>query len=154
MSIKIIQDGSFFKVLDGNNELTVCDCVEDAQAFALQFVEYPYKVLELDGNILYIREPNVINVSEIIEPNGKTWRENNLSLLHNIPLGALVEINCDYLNTHMMRAYVVNHGRDCDGSPLYVLGRMRDSYVPYVREMHDFGNYGEESLTVIKVIRE
>lgn len=46
---------------------------------------------------------------------------------HNIPLGALVEfeIQMDGSNIGIegkARLYVIGHGRDCDGTPLYTLG--------------------------------
>lgn len=53
--------------------------------------------------------------------NGKTVRENNLELKHDIPLGTLVEIDCDYIDVHGLRLFVGAHGRDCDGTPLYSL---------------------------------
>ena len=53
--------------------------------------------------------------------NGKTIRENNLELKHDIPLGTLVEINCDDIDEHGLRLFVGAHGRDCDGLPLYSL---------------------------------
>ena len=94
----------------------------------------------------HFTETTILNVADIVEPNGKTWRENNLELMHKIPLGTLVEINCDYHAEHMMRSYVVKHGRDCDGSPLYVLGKKRECYEPYERDFYDHGGWGEESL--------
>lgn len=65
--------------------------------------------------------PQVINVSDIVEANGKTIRQNNLEKQHAIPLGTLVEINADYLDVHGVRLFVVNYSRDCDGTPLYDL---------------------------------
>lgn len=53
--------------------------------------------------------------------SGKTIRENNLELNHDIPLGTLVEIDCDYIDEHGLRLFVGGHGRDCDGTPLYSL---------------------------------
>ena len=65
-------------------------------------------------------------VSDIREANGKTIRENNLEKEHQIPVGALVEITYeDYADeedpVNGLRLYVVNHSRDCDGTPLYDL---------------------------------
>lgn len=66
---------------------------------------------------------NIVNVSDIVEWNGKTVRENNLAIQHNIPIGTLVEIDskgcCEEWNG--CRLYVVAHERDCDGEPLYAL---------------------------------
>lgn len=36
---------------------------------------------------------------------------------HVIPIGTLVEINIDYIDEHKMRMYVIDHQRDCDGTP-------------------------------------
>ena len=66
-------------------------------------------------------------VSDIVEPNGKTIRENNMEQQHNIPIGELVEVK--YTEWHndgaceaiCARLWVVAHTRDCDGSPLYSL---------------------------------
>jgi hypothetical protein len=59
--------------------------------------------------------------SDIVEANGKTARENNLARPHLIPLDALVEIDCPESEFHGVRAFVVEHARDCDGTPLYSL---------------------------------
>ena len=68
---------------------------------------------------------NVVFVGDIVEANGKTWKENNLAIEHDIPIGTLVEIT--YQNEYEepeesnygLRLFVVNHSRDCDGTPLY-----------------------------------
>lgn len=90
----------------------------------------------------------LVNIADIRESNGKTVRENNYARLHAIPIGALVEIDCDdddYLQAHGVRLFVILHTRDCDGSPLYSLGMRKNETDP--REM-DHG-WGEESLSVI-----
>lgn len=66
------------------------------------------------------------SVSDMIEANGKTVRENNMEKPHLIPIGTLVEAysnepSMEYAWEHI-RLYVVAHGRGCDGSPLYSLG--------------------------------
>lgn len=58
-------------------------------------------------------------VQDMIESNGKTVRENNLSKEHSIPLDTLVEVKGTE-NTGI-RAFVVYYHRDCDGTPLYGL---------------------------------
>jgi len=70
---------------------------------------------------------NAINFSDIVEENGRTIRENNNELQHNIPIGSLVEVQYDEWygegacqKVHA-RLYVVKHTRDCDGTPLYSL---------------------------------
>lgn len=40
---------------------------------------------------------------------------------HNIPIGAMVEINLEYNEDHGARLWVADHTRDCDGYPLYAL---------------------------------
>ena len=66
---------------------------------------------------------SIIFVSDIVESNGKTNKENNLSTQHTIPLNTLVEISYDSEyednseKTSGLRLFVVNHSRDCDGTP-------------------------------------
>ena len=82
---------------------------------------------------------NVLLVSDIVEENGKTVRENNNALIHNIPLGSLVEILPDMWEMESgevsistgLRLYVVNHGRDCNGTPLYDLSFDPDAHVQW-----------------------
>lgn len=67
---------------------------------------------------------SAINVADIVEKNDKTIRHNNMEIQHAIPIGALVEIRCEEAaEWHGCRLYVIGHGRDCDGTPLYSLGR-------------------------------
>ncbi len=56
----------------------------------------------------------VVNVNAL-------FRDENLEKQHTIPIGTLVEVDCDYSDEHMTRQYVVGHSRDCDGTPLYDL---------------------------------
>lgn len=65
--------------------------------------------------------PSIIAVSDIVEGNGKTWRENNLAKEHKIAIGRLVECI-----SSGMRLWVWGHSRDCDGTPLYHLTLDRD----------------------------
>jgi len=67
------------------------------------------------------------NIKDITENNGKTVKENNLEIKHNIPIGSLVEVKYDEwggdgscIKIHA-RLWVVKHTRDCDGEPLYSL---------------------------------
>ena len=68
----------------------------------------------------------MINFSDIVEANGKTIKENNTSLPHNIPIGTLVEVNIHYSKEHGIRLFVCSHDRDCDGTPLYSLSFKKD----------------------------
>lgn len=76
-------------------------------------------------------------VSDIVEANGLTVKENNLAKTHDVPLGTLVEITYeseyDEPQEKMkgLRLFVVNHSRDCDGTPLYDLSFKRDAHIEY-----------------------
>jgi len=68
-----------------------------------------------------------IKFEDIKEDNGKTIKENNMKIKHNIPIGSLVEIKYDEVGgdgscqkVHA-RLWVVEHTRDCDGTPMYNL---------------------------------
>ena len=71
---------------------------------------------------------SITNVANLVESNGKTWRQNNLAITHTIPLGTLVEVDLDYSDNHGIRLFVVMHTRDCDGSPMYALGSSNNPY--------------------------
>ena len=75
-----------------------------------------------------------IFMSDIVEKNGKTIKENNLEKKHKYPLNSLVELE------NGERLYIFKHTRDCDGSPLYSLG------FKFNEEVLSSG-HGEESLT-------
>lgn len=104
------------------------------------------------------------------EENGRTIRENNLAVQHKIPIGTLVEVkysnwfgdgSCQVVHA---RLWVIGHGRDCDGTPLYTLASKKKSAVDEVTA--EFGklfaeftcgvvhNLGEESLSVMTVTPE
>jgi hypothetical protein len=69
----------------------------------------------------------IIAVSSIVEDNGKTIRQNNMEKTHTIPLDTFVEIIPSRWHDYSgMRGYVVRHGRDCDGTPLYSMGPKGD----------------------------
>lgn len=40
---------------------------------------------------------------------------------HTLALGSIAEIDCEYLDHHGLRLFVVEHVRDYDGTPLYTL---------------------------------
>jgi hypothetical protein len=66
-----------------------------------------------------------IFVGDIVEANGKTIRENNQERPHKFALGTLVEIHgSEDFGWNGCRLYVRSLSRDCDGSPLYVLGSL------------------------------
>ena len=90
----------------------------------------------------------MFNISDIIESNGKTVKENNMNKKHNIPIGCLVED----IETGI-RLFVVYHNRDCDGTPLYCLSHDKDDII---QNKIGFGNdkwimgYPEYCLKIIK----
>lgn len=92
----------------------------------------------------------VINVADLKDPNdpdGRTYREVNLSLEHSIPIGSLVELDDG------VRLWVVYHSRDCDGTPLYELSPEKDdTYLDRsgFKNRKWFGGFCYESLKVIK----
>lgn len=99
-----------------------------------------------------------INISDIInKDSGKTYREENESKKHNIPLGTMVEVIEDDSHESLgIRLFVVYHYRDCDGTPLYGLSFKKDwsmdmygkSLVFITKAMVDLG-YPECSLTIV-----
>lgn len=122
-----------------------------------------------------------VMLSDIVEQNGKTVKENNLSKQHLIPIGSLVELsNKDYPDEAPrdgLRLFVVHHSRDCDGTPLYDLSAKADAQQEY--EKYDelrsqstgqewaiynlqyvmamgaiMRHYSEESLTIIRMPTE
>jgi hypothetical protein len=61
----------------------------------------------------------IINIADLKDPNdpqGRSYREINITKQHSIPIGALVEIKTGE------RLFVTKHTRDCDQTPLYSLG--------------------------------
>lgn len=78
---------------------------------------------------------SVIAVGDIVMSNGKTWRQQNMEKVHNIPRGTLVEISYgedsyaknDPESKEGLRLFVCGHTRDCDGSPLYDLSHNRNA---------------------------
>lgn len=86
-----------------------------------------------------------IDVADLINPeSGKTYRQENSELRHNIPIGSLVEVETGE------RLFVIKHNRDCDQTPMYSLGMDHEIN----REDGVFSKlhhgYSEESLKVIK----
>lgn len=66
-------------------------------------------------------------VNDLVEANGKTWKENNLDIQHNIPVGKQVRAKIDMtgIRDTFIKGeavlFVKSHDRDCDGTPLYTL---------------------------------
>jgi hypothetical protein len=68
---------------------------------------------------------HLTNLADIRESNGKTVRENNQAKPHKYPIGTLVRFKFTSVGSVKAEAkgeataYVCEHNRDCDGSPLY-----------------------------------
>ena len=78
--------------------------------------------------LMGINMQNMILVSDIVEENGKTVKQNNLEMVHDISLGSLVEIVEDeYSEDGGVRMFVVDYSRDCDGTPLYDLSHDKNA---------------------------
>ena len=77
---------------------------------------------------------SIVIVHDYVEGNGLSIRENNLNREHTIPLGSIVEVVYDDRDededtqTFGLRLFVVNHSRDCDGTPLYDLSFSRAAF--------------------------
>lgn len=98
------------------------------------------------------------SIQDIVEPNGKTIKENNLEINHNIPVGALVEVKfSDWFGEGAgeivhARLWVVSHDRDCDGTPLYSISRWK--HMKFASQVHQVrSGFSEESLTPIKLTK-
>lgn len=89
----------------------------------------------------------MINFSDIVEKNGQTVRQNNMGMTHDIPVGALVEIDCECQpDWQGCRLFVVDHQRDCDGTPLYGLGKRGETN----RYMMICNGWSKDNLKVIR----
>lgn len=89
----------------------------------------------------------IVTISSLQDPNdkqGRTYKQINAAMTHQIPLGSLVE------SRHLKgaRGFVAKHSRDCDQTPLYVL-----CFDPlYLQELHRaplVAGLPEEDLTLI-----
>ena len=91
-------------------------------------------------------------VSETVEQNGKTIKQNNLEKKHNIELGTLVEITSDDSlhdeedQHNGLRLFVVQHTRDCDGTPLYSLSFNKAAGRKFQSAKDDLEKQAEGSL--------
>lgn len=104
-----------------------------------------------------------INVKDIVEKNGKTIHENNLEKKHSIPIDSLVEVYyLKWFDSHacqkvIARLWVIDHQRDCDGTPLYLLSSVKKEALDAIRHAFEHaegviitGGHGEESLTLVQ----
>lgn len=99
----------------------------------------------------------VVMIYDLVEENGKTVRENNLAISHNIPLGTLVgvDISTWYGNGACIagkaRLWVVRHDRDCDGTPLYTISRWKMRPFPGFPLVDVRPGFPEDALTPIEI---
>ena len=103
----------------------------------------------------------LIPIGDIVEGNGKTIRENNMCIKHNIPIGTLVELKwdkwhhggaCEKIHA---RLWVVKHARDCDGSPLYNLSYFKSlGPLDFIPPGSVECGFSEEMLKPIEVTKE
>lgn len=92
----------------------------------------------------------IITGHHIVGDDGQTDFERNSLLMHSIPLLTLVQIQGGVKDGICL--FVVNHSRDCDGSPLYdlshdwkIFGLEREKMKQ--RSMYEYGNWlGKLSL--------
>jgi len=98
-------------------------------------------------------------VYDLVNPDtGNTYKQDNLELKHNIPLGALVEVKFDQWlgdgacwKVHA-RLWVVKHTRDCDGTPLYSLCVRKRDWLHYLQvESLSFHGFTEDRLKPIEL---
>ncbi len=100
------------------------------------------------------------NIADLTNPeSGKTYREENNEKKHKYEVGDLVEIigwdeDCQYTG---MRLYVIGCVRDCDGTPLYVLGskdmKLYEEGFGLKKNVcynfNSFSGFGEDSIKLI-----
>lgn len=99
----------------------------------------------------------LVMIHDLTNPaTGKTYKEENLERQHQIPVGTLVEVKYDRWygdgaceKVHA-RLWVVEHRRDCDGTPLYALSHWRDPAFALSRTHRsaEFG-FAEKGLAVV-----
>ncbi len=101
------------------------------------------------------------NIADIKTESGKTYRELNMEKKHLYKINDLVEIiaNPEWPDEHDgMRLYIIGLTRDCDETPLYVLGsKGMELYQKGfgLREgvcfnFNSFSGFSEDSLLLIK----
>ena len=84
-----------------------------------------------------------IFIHDLVDPKtGKTYREMNLELKHQFPIGSLVEID------GYSRLFIVAHRRDCDGTPLYSMNHI-PAHPDAYQGRQDIHGYPEHALKLI-----
>ena len=92
----------------------------------------------------------IVYIPEIMRPE-------NMKINHVIPIGTLVEVNLPSNEKHGVPAFVVEHTRDCDGSPLYAISLSSAEQLVDIKELFGKNLYRfmiddgwtDECLTVI-----
>lgn len=108
-------------------------------------------------------------------PDGLTIKEENFKRKHNIPIGTLVEVKYDTwfgngaCSKVHARLWVIDHNRDCDGTPLYTLADIeREALetvfnISFESDSHDWAinakrwcniltsGHSEDSLKIIEI---
>ena len=104
---------------------------------------------------------NIILAHQLINPKtGNTRKEDNLKHVHNIPIGTLVECKFDTWHTGgacektHARLWVVCHHRDCDGTPLYGIGRWKGEWPEMSGDKGTHLGFPEYMLTPVEVTKE
>ena len=109
---------------------------------------------------------DIVFLHDLVETNGKTIKENNLEIQHDIPLGTLIEVDCSCAEEHGTRMFIAAYGRDCDGEPLYSLTSKRnmcddkisideyghprsEQYINTYRRLYHNGSWGKSSLIIV-----
>lgn len=64
---------------------------------------------------------NIADLKDPDDPQGRSYRQINLERKHEIPIGALVEVEDKDGHEDGIRLFVVHHAWDCDQTPLYCL---------------------------------
>lgn len=107
------------------------------------------------------KDMELVNITDLTNPEtGKTYRQENNEKQHKYKVNDLVEVigwdeDCEYDG---MRLYIIGLVRDCDGTPLYVLGsKGMELYqkgfglkenVCY--NFNSFSGFGEDSLKLVR----
>lgn len=100
-----------------------------------------------------------INIADIKNPKtGKTFRQENNEKQHKYKVDDLVEIIGwgEDSRYNGMRLYIIGLVRDCDGTPLYVLGSKGMELHQLgtngrLYNFNSFSGFGEESLKIINL---
>ncbi len=107
------------------------------------------------GKVSDLLHPRVTVIHHLIDPDtGESYKKGNMKLTHKIPVGTLVELLPADDEEHAgVRLYVVEHNRDCDGTPLYAMSAKKSDIVA---EREGFANrkwehgWAEENLRVVE----